>query len=76
MLVTTSSTEAEAKAREIFGTRWEAVEIAKAQELSTLTSERASAIILSLGAVAPWRERPDWSGLVEQQAAFRRSRHR
>jgi hypothetical protein len=23
---------------------------------------------------APWRERPDWSGLVEQQALFHRRR--
>jgi hypothetical protein len=45
--------------------RWEAVETVKAQE-------RAREIILSLGAVEGWRERPDWSGLVEQQAIFRR----
>jgi hypothetical protein len=29
-------------------------------------------MILSLGAVEAWRDRPDWSGLVEQQAIFQR----
>jgi len=52
--------------------RWEAVETVKAQELAALTEERARAMILSLGAVEAWRERPDWSGLVEQQAIFQR----
>ena len=52
--------------------RWEAVETVKAQELAALTEERARAMILSLGAVEAWRDRPDWSGLVEQQAIFQR----
>ena len=52
--------------------RWEAVETVKAQELAALTDERALEIILSLGAVEAWRDRPDWSGLVEQQAIFQR----
>jgi hypothetical protein len=52
--------------------RWEAVETVKAQELAALTDERAREMILSLGAVEAWRERPDWSGLVEQQAIFQR----
>jgi hypothetical protein len=52
--------------------RWEAVETVKAQELAALTEERARQMILSLGAVEAWRERPDWSGLVEQQAIFQR----
>ena len=52
--------------------RWEAVEIVKAQELAAMTEERAQEMILSLGAVEAWRERPDWSGLVEQQAIFQR----
>jgi len=52
--------------------RWEAVETFKAQELAAMTEERAREIILSLGAVEAWRERPDWSGLVEQQAIFQR----
>ncbi len=53
--------------------RWEAVETFKAQELAALTEEGARQIILSLGAVEAWRDRPDWSGLVEQQAIFQRS---
>jgi hypothetical protein len=52
--------------------RWEAVETVKAQELAALTEERAQQVILSLGAVEGWRERPDWSGLVKQQAIFQR----
>ena len=54
--------------------RWEAVETFKAQELAALTEERAREIILSFGAVEGWRDRPDWSGLVEQQAIFQRGR--
>jgi len=54
--------------------RWEAVEVAKAQELASISEERAQEIIQSLGAVQGWRERPDWSGLVEQQAIFQRGR--
>jgi hypothetical protein len=54
--------------------RWEAVETFKAQELAALTEERARQMILSLGAVEAWRDRPDWSGLVEQQAIFQRGR--
>ncbi len=54
--------------------RWEAVEIFKAQELAGMTEERARQIIQSLGAVEGWRERPDWSGLVEQQALFQKAR--
>lgn len=56
--------------------RWEAVETAKAQELAAMTDERALEIIRSLGAVEGWRERPDWSGLVQQQAIFQRGRAR
>ncbi len=52
--------------------RWEAVETVKAQELAALTDERAREIVLSLGAAEAWRDRPDWSGLVEQQAIFQR----
>ena len=55
--------------------RWEAVEMFKAHELAAMTQERARQIIESLGAVEGWRERPDWSGLVEQQAIFAKSRH-
>jgi hypothetical protein len=55
--------------------RWEAVEIFKAHELAAMTEERARQIIESLGAMEGWRERSDWSGLVEQQAIFAKSRH-
>jgi hypothetical protein len=48
----------------------EALEIVRAQELAAMTDERARQIIQSLGAVEAWRERPEWSGLVEQQALF------
>jgi anti-sigma factor RsiW len=56
------------EARAAYHARWEAVEAFKAQELAALTDERAGQIIRSLAAGTPWRERPDWSGLVEQQA--------
>ena len=61
-------------ARAEYHVRWEAVEAVKAQELAAMTEERARQIIQSLGAVEGWRERPDWSGLVEQQAIFLRGR--
>jgi hypothetical protein len=54
--------------------RWEALEIIHGQELAAMTEDRARQIIQSLGAVAGWRERSDWSGLVEQQAIFQRGR--
>ncbi len=54
--------------------RWEAVETLKARELASMTEERAREIIRSLAAAQTWRERPDWSGLVEQQAFFHRRR--
>ena len=53
--------------------RWEAVEVFKAHELASLTEERARQMIQSLGAAEGWRERPDWSGLVEQQAIFHKA---
>ena len=61
-------------ARAEYHARWEAVEIVKAQELAAMTEERAREIIQMLGAVEGWRERPDWSGLVEQQAIFHKGR--
>jgi hypothetical protein len=57
-----------------YSARWEAVETFKAQELAAMTDERAWQVIQSLGAVDGWRERPDWSGLVEQQALFQKGR--
>jgi hypothetical protein len=61
-------------ARAEYHARWEAVEIVKAQELAAMTEQRAWQIIQMLGAVEGWRERPDWSGLVEQQAIFQKGR--
>ncbi len=51
----------------------EALEEIRARELHALTDEQALRIIKSLSVCEPpWRERPDWSGLVEQQALFHR----
>ncbi|MCL4180749.1 MAG: hypothetical protein KJ072_23750 [Verrucomicrobia bacterium] len=63
------------EARAEYYARWEAVEAVKAQELAAMTEERARQIIQMLGAVEGWRERADWSGLVEQQAIFQKLRH-
>ena len=54
--------------------RWNAVETFKAHELAAMTDERARQIIQSLGAVEGWRERRNWSGLVDQQAIFHKGR--
>jgi hypothetical protein len=62
------------EARAEYHARWEAVETFKAQELAAMTEQRARQRIQSLGAVQGWRERPDWSGLVEQQAIFQKGR--
>jgi hypothetical protein len=64
--------EETARLRAEYYLRWEAVETFKAQELAAMTDERARQIIQSLGAADGWRERRDWSGLVEQQALFHR----
>ena len=61
-------------ARAEYYARWEAVETFKARELAAMTEERARQIIQMLGAAEGWRERPDWSGLVEQQAIFQKGR--
>ena len=51
----------------------ELVECIRARELKAMTDEEALRIIQSLVAFEePWRDRPDWSGLVEQQAYFHR----
>lgn len=51
----------------------EAVEAERFRELAEMTDERARQIIAMLAcAEKPWREREDWSGLVEQQAIFQR----
>jgi hypothetical protein len=44
-------------------------------ELAAMTDEEALRRIKALVTPGtPWRERPDWSGLVEQQALFHRRR--
>lgn len=62
------------EARAAYFARWEAIEAAKAQDLAAMTEDRARQIIQWLGAVEGWRERSDWSGLVEQQDIFRKGR--
>ena len=64
------ATELKEAAQAEYHARWEAVETFKAQELAAMTEERARQIMQWLGAPEGWRERPDWSGLVEQQAIF------
>ena len=59
-----------------YRTTAEALEVVRAQELAAMGDLRAAEIIKSLGAVEPWRERSDWSGLVEQQAIFHRKLHK
>jgi hypothetical protein len=63
------------KSKAEYRIRWEAIETAHAEELAAMTDERARQIIQSLGAVEGWRECPEWSGLVEQQAIFLKARH-
>jgi hypothetical protein len=65
-----SPSELNDKMRAEYHSRWEAVETFKAHELAAMTEQRALEIIQSLAAAGGWRERPDWSGLVEQQAIF------
>jgi hypothetical protein len=53
----------------------EALEVMRAQELRDMTDEEALRRMKLLVAADPvWRERPDWSGLVEQQEIFHRKR--
>ena len=55
----------------------EILERIRARELAAMTDEEALRRIMSLSVVGtPWRERPDWSGLVEQQALFHRRKKR
>ena len=65
--------EERARWRAEYRARWDAVEAQKARELAEMTDERAAQIIMSLGAAERWREREDWSGLIEQQAIFMRA---
>lgn len=68
------ATAMKARLQADYQARWASVEAFKARELAAMTEERAREIIQSLGAVEGWRERRDWSGLVEQQALFHRKR--
>jgi hypothetical protein len=53
----------------------EAVDRLRRQELREMTDAQAQRILATLVAADPvWRARPDWSGLVEQQAIFHRRR--
>ena len=55
----------------------EVLERIRARALHAMTEQEALRIIESLCvAEPPWRERPDWSGLVEQQALFQRQKLR
>ena len=74
--MSSDSLEMKGAARAEYYARWEAVETVKAQELAAMTEERARQIIQMLGAVEGCCERPDWSGVVEQQAIFHKGRKR
>jgi hypothetical protein len=74
LAVSSDPIELKEAARAAYHARWEAMETFKAQELAALTEDRAWEIIQRLGAAESWRERPDWSGLVEQQAIFQQTR--
>ncbi|HEY8749657.1 MAG TPA: hypothetical protein VIM11_16860 [Tepidisphaeraceae bacterium] len=51
----------------------EKLETIRARELAAMTDEEALRRMKLLSiAGTPWRERRDWSGLVEQQALFHR----
>jgi hypothetical protein len=53
----------------------EALERIRAVELAAMTDEDARRCIESLSTVEqPWRDQPNWSGLVERQAAFHRKK--
>lgn len=69
------SEESKAAWRAAYFARTEALETVRAQELAAMTDEEALKQIESLCVPEePWRERPDWSGLVEQQAIFHRKK--
>lgn len=56
-------------------TSMELVECINAKELVGMTDEEAwRRMQLLVACETPWRDRPDWSGLVEQQAIFHRKK--
>jgi hypothetical protein len=65
------------KRRAAYRATAEALEILRVQRLGAMTEQEAQRIMrLLTPAETPWRERRDWSGLVEQQAIFQRGRKR
>jgi len=55
--------------------RYESLERLAARELASMTEEEALRRMYNLVAVGkPWRQCPDYSGLVEQQRLFMRAR--
>jgi hypothetical protein len=67
----------QARAKELWRTvyrpAFEELERMRLTELAAMTEEEACRRMALLEACpTPWRERPDWSGLVEQQAYFHR----
>jgi hypothetical protein len=68
--MSSTSAEMQERLRAEYYTRWAAVDRVKAKELANLTEEEARKIIQRLAAPEEWRARPDWSGLVDQQAIF------
>ena len=74
-LVSSEQTIKNQKFRAEYQARWEALEIAKAQELASMTEQRAREMIRSLRLFAPAPVNPfNGLGLVEQQAIFHRRR--
>jgi hypothetical protein len=63
------------KQRAAYRATAEALEILRVKRLGAMTEKEAQGIMRTLTvAETPWRERRDWSGLVEQQAIFHRRR--
>ncbi len=58
--------------RQWYKARNEALERVRARQLAAMTDQEALKVSLSLCAIRTWRQRSDWSGLIEQQAYFHR----
>ena len=69
------SNEEKAHWRKVYRERAEALATIQAKELAAMTDEEALRRIKSLSVYEkPWRENPEYSGLVEQQALFHRKK--
>lgn len=69
------ATRDKAALRAEYAARSEALARVWTRELAGMSDEQALREIEALVTPdTPWRERPDWSGLVEQQALFHRRR--